>query len=218
MIFLPPRVYIDPSPGLLFIPLLVFLILQGCTRPGPEDFPLKLPTESPAPFKLQIKPFEPALLAGSQERLSVTTLDDTGGPLLEESVLWSSNKPEVASIDSRGMVRAHAPGEAVLSAALKITSDAVKIYVFNPPIEHLEIRPSVVKIRAGEEQNYTIFAVDSAGRRLLGLAPEWFSTRPSIATVDSNGKVKGLRAGTARIAAKVDKQMVSFPLRVLSPY
>lgn len=222
MMFFVPRVSKVLSPGLLFFLLLASLFLPGCTRPQPGDLPETRSTESPPtfppiPYKLQIKPLEPALLAGSRESLSVSALDDKGAPLLGYKVIWNSNNPEVASINSDGMVTAHAPGEALLSVSLDMASDTVKIHVFNPPIEHLEIRPSVVKIRVGEHQAYQVFATDSGGRELLGLAPRWFSTRPSIATVNSDGRVKGLRAGTARIAAEVDKQLVSFRLRVLSP-
>ncbi len=64
--------------------------------------------------------------------LSARILDSSGNPLRDESVTWSSDRPEVASVDGSGVVAARAVGTANITARHRIGEDVARINVAAP--------------------------------------------------------------------------------------
>lgn len=130
------------------------------------------------------------------------TLNATVHPTtaLHRDVIWSSNNTAVASVDAMGTITAHSKGEAYIYA---ITEDGAKtaVCLVNVPqyAESLEIHNSSAVLYTGENigLNVTVLPEDTSDKRLV-----WSSSDSKVATVDENGIVTALKAGSAMIYAE----------------
>ncbi len=120
----------------------------------------------------------------------------------DKSVTWTSNNSAVASVDSNGLVRGLAAGTAVITATAsdgthKATSTiTVKNKVI--AITGVTISPSSREIEVDETVQLTATVTPA---EVENKSVTWTSNNPLIASVDSNGLVRGLAAGTAVITA-----------------
>ena len=113
-------------------------------------------------------------------------------------VTWSSSDPAVASVDAAGKVTGHKAGTATVSAKLEGGNTAdVKVTVV-PPITAVETARSIHKIKPGATRTIALELTPA------GVDEEftWSSSDPSIAKVDQNGVVTGVKYGTVTITAK----------------
>lgn len=133
---------------------------------------------------------------GSKLALNATVLPATA---LHRDVIWSSNNTAVASVDASGIVTAHSKGSAYIYV---ITEDGAKTAVCLVTVpqyaESLEIDKSTAVLYTGEslELNVTVSPDDTSDKTL-----QWSSSNPSVATVDQNGKITALKAGSVKITA-----------------
>ncbi len=72
-------------------------------------------------------------------------------------------------------------------------------------------------IEVGEELQLTVTAHDAGGGVLEGLAVEWSSSDPAVATVSPSGLVTAVGEGTAEVRATVDGVVGSIDLVVIPP-
>ena len=135
-----------------------------------------------------------ALKVGESERLIAT------GPS-GQTLVWSSSKPEVASVGNDGTVNGHAVGSATItvktpdgkgSASCTVTvtdKDGVTVTV-NPTSVTLEKGATVTL-----ELNVTVSG------KITDKTVKWTSSNENVAKVDSNGKVTAVNTGSATITA-----------------
>jgi acetyl esterase/lipase len=71
----------------------------------------------PAVATVEVSPGQSGLLQGQTVTLTATVLDEQGRPMDGATVAWSSSDDGVASVDAGGIVTAHAPGTATITAA-----------------------------------------------------------------------------------------------------
>ncbi|MDE6288560.1 MAG: Ig-like domain-containing protein [Muribaculaceae bacterium] len=117
------------------------------------------------------------------------------------AVNWSSNAPEVASVDAQGNVSALAAGKAIITAT---TADGTNltatcaITVDPALVESVTLDRHELTMTVGESEtlNATVLP-DYAGNQ----AVVWESSASDVAIVDSNGRVIALAEGTAVITA-----------------
>lgn len=114
-------------------------------------------------------------------------LSASGG---EGSLTWSSSNPSVASVDSNGLVTAESAGSAVIT---------VRDTLGNNRTTNIEVRQ--INLTASS-QTLTIGAGNVQISATGGTSPyTWVSNNPSIATVDSSGRVTGISPGIVTITA-----------------
>lgn len=118
------------------------------------------------------------------------------------SVLWSSSRTEVASIDSAGRVTALTVGEATIKARSvydSAQSDTILVTVVQPDnVLSLTIEQSNQELTVGDSvQLGTNIEVEGAPE----LGVDWESDAPDVATVAPDGTVTAVGVGTARISA-----------------
>jgi hypothetical protein len=103
---------------------------------------------------------------------------------------WSSSKKKVATVSSKGKVTAKSKGTAVITAKIGSKKYTCKVTVQNPQINKTSLSLNVGKTYqlkiSGDKQK-----------------TKWSSSKTSVATVSSNGKVTAKSAGTTKITAKV---------------
>ncbi|MBU5230164.1 Ig-like domain-containing protein, partial [Intestinimonas butyriciproducens] len=109
-------------------------------------------TAAPKPATdISLNKDELTLTAGATETLTATvTPSDT-----TDTVAWSSNKPEVATVDSTGKVTAVAPGEATITAKAgeQSASCAVTVNEATPtpvPVASIELNKTALTLEVGK--------------------------------------------------------------------
>ncbi|BCA53747.1 hypothetical protein W02_08870 [Nitrospira sp. KM1] len=65
----------------------------------------------------------------------------------------------------------------------------------------IEVKPSSVSMRVGEENTLQATAFDMSNNQVVGLPYMWLSSDPSIATVRQDGTLLGIGKGTATVTA-----------------
>ncbi len=103
-------------------------------------------------------------------------------------VTYTSNKPNIASVDDKGNVTIKARGNATITAETQKKKYKVNVKAFDPEITgakdiYLNKKTTSLKIKNGTGKT------------------QWSSSDSSVITVDKNGKIKAVSKGTAVITA-----------------
>ena len=158
------------------------------------------------------------LTEGETETLTATVKPDNAD---NRKVTWSSDKTEIATVDGTGKVTAVKAGEAVITvttedggktATCKVTVKAKAVNVTEVTLDRTELT-----LTEGETGTLTATVKpDNADNRKVTwssdkteVAPSnatnrnvrWESDNPSVATVDSDGNVRAVSAGVAKVSA-----------------
>ena len=145
---------------------------------------------------------ELTLTEGSSENLTATVKPDNA---TNKKVTWKSDKADIASVDESGKVTALKAGEATITVTTedggKTATCKVAVKSKNVPVSGVEINPWAVNlsVKGTVKLTYTIKPADATNQMV-----KWESDTPSVATVDSEGNVKGIAAGTAKICVTTD--------------
>lgn len=110
------------------------------------------------------------------------------------SPTWKSNKKSVAIINPDGTITAIKNGTATITATVDKVSATCELVVKKPDIS---LSSDELSIKAGKV--HQLNAKVSSGND-----PVWSSSNSDVATVDSQGKIKGIKKGRAYIYAKED--------------
>lgn len=139
-------------------------------------------------------------------------LTATVRPSTSMAVIWSSSNPNVASVNVRGYVIAGDVGTAVITATVGDATASCTVTV----TEHYRIgvSPTDLSLEVGETDTlrYSYYPDDytpSASDKVT-----WSSSDPSVATVDSSGKVTAISKGKAEITVTDSNGTVSSPCSV----
>lgn len=160
------------------------------------------------------------LTVGDIETLTATV---TPSDATDKSVTWSSDKTSVATVDANGKVTAVAAGNAIITVTTKDGSKtatcSVTVKASTIAVTSVEFPKSDTDIQIGS----TLFAgsivtvkPDNATDKSLS----WSSSDTTIATVNSDGDIKGIAIGTTTITATSNSdptKKVSFLLTVRPP-
>lgn len=123
----------------------------------------------------------------------------------DRAVAWTSSDKAVAAVDDNGNVQGINAGTATITATTedggKTAECKVTVKSKNVPVSGVEINPWAVtlSVRGTSTLSYTIKPADATNQRV-----KWESDTPSVATVDAQGNVKGIAAGTAKICVTTD--------------
>ena len=142
---------------------------------------------------------ELTLTEGETETLTATVKPDNAD---NRKVTWSSDKTDVATVDGAGRVTAVKAGEAVVTVTTedggKTATCKVTVKAKAVPVTGVEVNPWAVtlSVRGTSKLSYTIRPADATNQNV-----KWESDNPSVATVDSDGNVRAVSAGVAKVSA-----------------
>ena len=147
--------------------------------------------------ELTVSPIAATLPVGQTQNITSTVKPDL---TTDKSVTWSSSNTSVAIVDSNGTVTGISQGNAIITAKtndgtnLSATSNITVVQLVNG----ITVSPTTATILIGETQNYqaTITPSNATNKNVT-----WTSSNTSVATVDNNGVVTGVKSGTATITA-----------------
>src|SRR5205807_692827 len=154
--------------------------------------PVAAVTVSPSPASVQ---------QGATVQLTATPQDANGNPLSGRVVTWSSNNTAVARVNGSGLVTGVAAGTATITATSEGQSGTSDVTVTPAPVASVAVTPSPASVQVGLTLQLTATPKDANGNPLSGRVITWASDNTSVATVDGNGLVTAVAAGSATITA-----------------
>lgn len=131
----------------------------------------------------------------------------------DKNVRWSSSNSSIAIVGSDGQVVALKEGSATITASAGGKTTTCAVSVVSTYVEATRIALDKSSLDLVEGDYYSLTATiepDNASNKY----PEWRSSNSEVAVVDNEGKVVALKAGTATITAKVDKQTATCTVKV----
>jgi hypothetical protein len=165
----------------------------------------------PPPPLSTVRPEEGVLNIGDTLRLYAY---DTLGNRLDPN--WSTSDKAIATVSSSGLVTAVAEGSATITARARSVTASASIDVLpiaakigpgegeQPAPAKVEVTPTPTSLEVGKSAQLTATVKDAAGTTLTGQSVTWSSSNTKTATIDAQGKVTGVAAGTATITADVN--------------
>lgn len=124
----------------------------------------------------------------------------------KQKIKWASSNRSVATVSSSGVVKAKKAGTAKITAAI-----STKKYICYITVRTKAATPATVKVK-GVSLNYSSLTITENQTMPLiatvtptnaaNKAVTWTSSNPSVASVDSSGKVRGLAPGNTIITVK----------------
>ncbi len=149
-----------------------------------------------------VSPDSSVLVVGEKLPLEAAILDANGHAVDGAPVAWASSDTAVAGVDETGRVTAVGLGRALIVAVSNDATAEVAVTVLTPPAS-VTIAPEAIEFAAlGDTTSLSARALDSEGEEIAGLALAWSSADPSVATVDSLGRVVSVDNGTVDITAE----------------
>jgi hypothetical protein len=151
---------------------------------------------------------------GDTIQLAITITDAHGGIVPGVRVGWTSTDTSVASVDSAGTVVARSPGAATIVAAAGGRIAQSRILVRSRPAAILLQGDSLLRIGEGGASRLVARVVDTRRHPVSGQPVTWRSSDPSVAVVDSAGRVMGVTAGRGTLAASGGDLVLELPVEV----
>jgi len=145
--------------------------------------------------------------AGGSERLTASFSPSDAENTAHE---WRTSDPEIATVDETGMVNAIAPGQANITAvavangATATCAVTVVDKIIYPTSVSFNTREEYVLVGETVKLEATVLPENSNSKSLT-----WSSTDNSVASVDNDGTVHGIAAGTAEISAATSNNKVA---------
>lgn len=151
---------------------------------------------------------------GERQQLSLVY---TPGNATNKDVTWSVDRPEIATVDQSGNVTAVKEGKATITARsldeYKYPSAFFVLNITDSATPEFKVEPETVpQLTIGG--SFRLRATDVTP---VGTPITWTSSNKAVATVDNNGYVECLRAGTTTITASAtgtNKKTVKVERRV----
>ena len=138
-----------------------------------------------------------SLMKGKTSTLTATAAPASAN---NKAVTWKSSNTKIATVDTKGLVKAVAKGTATITATAKDGSGikAVCKVTVKQPVTKITLNKTVLSLTRGK--TFTLKAT-AGPASANNKAVKWTTSNKAVATVTSNGVVKGIKGGTATITA-----------------
>lgn len=149
---------------------------------------------------------------GFPEGAQLTLYDDHHTQVASDTpgLSWKSSDTKVATVDKKGYVTAKSDGSVVITASLNGFSWTCSVSVKVPDC-HL----SKTSLSLGTGYSKKLYLYDDSENPLSGVT--WKTSNKAIATVNSKGTVKGIKAGSATISATFGGRVLKCKITVKAP-
>ncbi len=157
----------------------------------------------PKPFEIRITPAKVTLYGpGHTQSLKYDVCDKKGNALPGMAVVWTSDRPKVATVDANGLVRSLTPGRTIVTATFQSLTSSAAVEVLD--VSSLTVSPSRVTLVGPAGAKMALLAEIRDGKgNPSPLKPKWLSGDPKVATVDADGIVTSADEGRTTIIASL---------------
>ena len=162
------------------------------------------PPAEPSPIRsasasiLTLDPPATTLYPGESVRVTPLAIRGDGTPSALGRVAWKSIKPEIASVDSAGLVTGLSAGRTVV----QVSTSTRLLATLPVEVSQQDFVLSRTNLMLGPADADTLRAtVPTQGNREIRGLLQWRSTDTSVATVNSSGVVRAIASGQAEIVA-----------------
>ena len=148
---------------------------------------------------------------------AIATFSDGSTLDVSSQVLWASSVPGVATINAKGVATATGAGETAVTATLGAVSSAPVSLVVGAAYETVQFVSATASLTVGQSRQMQVTAVaahDDGQVDVTAQTTGWTSSNTAVATVNAQGLVQAVGAGTARITATVGGQPVFPPATI----
>ena len=160
--------------------------------------------------ELTLEPAQTVLAEGGTLALTATVLPEDA---TDNSVTWSSDNEDVATVNADGTVTAVSVGEAKITASCG-EKTAECIVTVAPPVSEVQISHGTLRLYAGQSSNVlkaTVLPGNAADK-----AVTWQSSDTKIVAVTKDGTITCLAAGQATITASCGGKSASCVVTVVN--
>jgi uncharacterized protein YjdB len=161
------------------------------------------PPPPPVVTTVTVAPSTASIVVGATTSLAATVRDAQGNVMTGQTVTWSSDNAAAATVNANGVVTGVAAGSATITAtcAGKSGTAGVTVTATPPVVTTVTVAPSTASVVAGATTPLTATVRDAQGNVMTGQTIVWSTNNAAAATVNSNGVVTGVAAGSATITA-----------------
>ncbi len=159
---------------------------------------------SAAVASVTLSPASASVAAGGATQFTATLQDSAGNVLTGQPVTWASSDSTIATINGSGLATAVAAGTATITATSGGVTGAAALTVTatNPAsVASVVVSPTSTSLFVGNTLQLAAALKDAGGNALAGRTVTWTSSTPAVATVNANGLVTAVAAGSASITA-----------------
>jgi uncharacterized protein YjdB len=170
-----------------------------------------------ASVKLSLDSF--SIMTGKTIKLSFQVFDKSGfelDDLTQSHVTWTSSAPDVATVDSSGLLTAVSLGGSGITVDVDGHVGTAIATIVPIPVATIALVPppgSIVPV--GQSDLIGAVLRDSAGNILTYRTLTWDSSDPTVMRVVPSGVVTGLKPGSVQITGTSEGQSATIPLTVV---
>lgn len=150
---------------------------------------------------VEVHPARSTIVAGTTLQLSASGRDSAGRPVAGKTATWFAAPFDVASIDEKGLFRAHRQGRAQVFAVIDGKTAIAIVEVEPKPPVSIDLMAAQNEIVTEGSTVLTAIARTEDKEPLAGATFSFRSSDERVASVDQSGVVTGRREGSVIIAA-----------------
>ncbi len=188
------------------------LLLLGACSDSRSD-----PTLPILPASIQLSADRGTLFVGETVTLTALVSDQTGRPVLDPQITWTSSDANRASVSPTGQVLALAPGPVILTARVESASGDMQLVILPSPVHSLALADVPDSILIGQSATLRATARSADGTTLFDRPIGWETDDPAVATIDSFGTLTGVGAGVVEITASSEGISAKAVVRISRP-
>jgi len=149
---------------------------------------------------VRIEPGSAALRTGDTRALTAIALDAQGAPIPGRTASWQTTAPTVATISGSGLVTAVGQGQAVIFARVDDQTGAIIVEV-SPRAASVQLSGRSLLDQVADTSQLSAVVRDVDGNVVPSWPVNWSSSDPSVAKVETSGKVSSQGLGSTSITA-----------------
>ena len=123
---------------------------------------------------------------------------------------FTSNKPEVATVDAKGLVTAVKEGEAIITVNVGNKKATCNITVSDKTITEVKVEPTSVTLKAKQTQKLNVTWTPAE----LPATPAFSSNKEAVATVNNEGVITAVAEGNAVITVTIGQLTATCDVKV----
>jgi len=140
--------------------------------------------------------------------------DATGIELADRVVTWSSNDPQVATVDPTGRVASVAEGVTVIEATSEGVRAQLTVTVRPIPIARIVLSASHADMEPGDDVLIAARAEAADGSLLTGRLIYWGSSNPFVVKVEANGRLRAQMTGEVIVTVSSEGKEAQLTVKV----